>query len=65
MNNLGKIFGQMVSGILALIFLISYIAGLVLAKGFWMTTFATLFVLPAWYNVVQLLMQKYGFLTCG
>ena len=42
-----------------LLLLLSWIAGVVLANGFWSTVFS-IFIPPwAWYLVVELLMNKY------
>ena len=45
-------------GIVLTFMIACWLAGLVLAKGFWMTTFA-LFPLYAWYIVVERVMQLY------
>lgn len=43
-----------------LLFAVWWIAGVVLAKGFWMTLFAICIPFYSWYLVVELLMHKVG-----
>jgi hypothetical protein len=40
-------------GILGLANTVAWVAGIVLAKGFWMTTLAVFFPLYGWYKLVQ------------
>ncbi len=45
----------------ALIMLIAWIMGVVLAKGFWLVTFSIFFPFYAWYLVVEKIMLMTGF----
>jgi len=46
--------------LISLIFLITYLAGVVLAKGFWSTLISGLLFPYAWYLVVERCMQALG-----
>lgn len=46
--------------IVGLILVIWWIAGIVLAKGFWSTFFACFFIPWAYYLVVELILKFYG-----
>ena len=44
---------NVVNSIASLIFIISWITGIVLAKGFWSTTFAIIVFPYSWYLVIE------------
>jgi len=48
--------------IINILYVISWIVGIVLAKGFWSTFFAVLFPLYSWYLVVEHFLLKYNLL---
>ena len=50
------------NGIASLILIVSWVVGIVLAKGFWSTTFAILIVPYAWYLVVEKIMIINGWM---
>jgi hypothetical protein len=45
--------------IIAFVLLVGWIAGLVIAKGFWSTTFAIFIPLWSYYLVVERLIEKF------
>jgi hypothetical protein len=45
--------------IIAFVLLVGWIAGLVIAKGFWSTTFAIFMPLWSYYLVVERLIEKF------
>ena len=46
--------------IVNLIMLLTWVAGIVLAKGFWWTCLAIIFPLYSWYLVIEKIMQLNG-----
>ena len=50
---------DIINTIVGLIFIISYIAGIVIAKGFWSTTFAIILFPYSWYLVIEKIMLYY------
>lgn len=53
---------QLIELFSVLIFAITWLAGIVLAKGFWMTLAAVCIPPYGWYLVVERLMQIHGWL---
>lgn len=49
-----------INSILSFALLVAWLAGIVLAKGFWATLAAATLVFPAWYLVVERLMQAWS-----
>jgi hypothetical protein len=45
--------------IISFIFFVGWIAGIVLAKGFWSTTIAVIIPLWSWYLVIEQLLVKF------
>jgi hypothetical protein len=55
-----------VQGVLGLLFVVIWVMGAVLAKGFWSTFLAIFFFPWGWYLCVELLMQRLGLISlCG
>lgn len=55
------LFDGIAEGFIVVLFIVSWLMGVVLAKGFWMTIFA-LFPPYAWYLVVERAMQLNGWI---
>lgn len=51
-----------IQSLMTVLAVIAWLAGIVLAKGFWWTTTASVLVVPAWYLVVERSMQMMGVL---
>lgn len=49
-----------IEALLTFVLFVAWLAGIVLAQGFWGTAAAVCLVFPAWYNVVERLMQMWG-----
>lgn len=56
MNRLAEVIGE-------LILLFSWIAGIVLAHGFWSTFFSIFMPLYAWYLVIEKILYFIGFIN--
>ncbi len=50
------------NNIYSFIFSIAWVAGIVLAKGFWLTLLSIVFPPYAWYLLIEKLMAHYGFI---
>lgn len=57
---MSNIFSEGLNVVLSLLFILAWLAGVVLAKGFWSTFFAVVFVPYAWYLVVEKVMIAWG-----
>jgi hypothetical protein len=54
--------GNATVAILNFVFVVAWIAGIVLAKGFWSTFFAVMVPLWGWYLIVEKIMIAQGFI---
>ena len=59
MKTISKVFDNTISILLGLSLLITWLAGIVLAKG-WISTIIAIFPFYAWYLVVEKAMQMLG-----